>query len=176
MEIITGERTALSGIIIGAADATETDELDFDLAATQGIVINAIENILTTDSVAADRAMIIQAFLSLDADDNDVPWTASELTDFTDVDSAYIFMNMIKIASRVDDGAGGGANSDSYGPVNRVNWYGLPFDLRPKAINNPIHGVRLNAAVSCTSLLIVRYHIVNFSTSELGILHAYRRF
>lgn len=175
MQAITGERVAYSQIVTAGNGTLETDEIDFDLSANQGIVINTIEHQGRWTPTAADEIELwFGAGLSLDKDETAFP-TSLFTADCTHMDSAFVMIRMMQGSDTADDAAGAQAHSVTSFKREVWDWRMANFVERPKAINNLIHMADDNNAVF-VSLITVRYHIVNFSLQELGILNAYRRF
>lgn len=172
---ITGERIAYSQVVTAGDGTLETDEIDFDLSANQGVLINTIEHMGRWTPTAADEVELwFGAGLSLDKDETAFP-TGMFTTDLTEVDSAFICIRMMQGSDTADDAAGAQAHSITSFAKELWDWRMMSPNERPKAINNLIHLADDNSAVF-VSLFVVRYHIVNFSIQELGILNAYRRF
>lgn len=175
MQAITGERVAYSQIVTAGNGTLETDELDFDLSANQGIVVNYVEHMGRWTPTAADEIELwFLAGLSLDKDETAFV-SGMGTADLTDVDSPFVCLRMMQGSDTADDAAGAQAHSITSFGREVWDFRMLNFVERPKCINNLIHLADDNSAVF-VSLFVVRYHIVNFSLQELGILNAYRRF
>ena len=172
MRIITPERVALSAITYGAG-TDEIDILDFDFGADEGLIINAVEGLLSTAGTFADVQVAIAQELNLDSDIAAGEHWAK--TDRTVIDSPIVFWHRMDVTTGIDDGAGGGVVAVSSGH-KEIDFRLLSPEMRPKTIDNPVHVVDAGATATGSSLILVRYQLVQFSLSELGILNAFRRF
>ena len=118
MRIITPERVALSAITYGAG-TDEIDILDFDFGADEGLIINAVEGLLSTAGTFADVQVAIAQELNLDSDIAAGEHWAK--TDRTVIDSPIVFWHRMDVTTGIDDGAGGGVVAVSSGH-KEIDW------------------------------------------------------
>lgn len=160
----------------GDSDATETRELDFNLARRSGVVINRIvgQMFLHVDTLTGNEASgeICQE-VDVDPDNVTIEFAGVLRVDDVVIDSSRVF-RQIEHNDR-DTATGGG--SQGCNPQLIKDWTNLPMNERPISITNIRHHVKAAAAISNLYHVEVNidYIIVELTLEELGIINASRR-
>jgi len=175
-KILTGPRMAKSTVSVGAISTTETDEVDFELGADQGIELLGFKHILSDQDSTLGTAGPLhgQAQVSLHAETQSLEDPNLDADD-TVRDSEIVDAAVAIIDQSDDSGAAqGGMTVDR--PMTSSGWMWYPSDVRPIFVVNLTHRVETDGvmtSVNSTYLLLYRY--VRLSAAELGNFLALRR-
>jgi len=171
--IISGPRRARSFVTPNGA-AVVTRVLDFNFAANQGIEITAVLGIVSsadTTPAASDTVPVhIRAAQSLHLEEGtieNVPISGAE--DADEIDTEIFFMQEAGGQFQVPATAGGGG-----GNAGTNNLYVAYRDPILVARNITHRGEAIVAGQDCLASVLIFYHYVVFTTSELGVILARR--
>ena len=173
--IVSGQRIARSFLSPTGAANEVTQELDFQLGARDGIRINAVlgyghfhdDSPATSDTVPAQSTATQTLHLETGATE-DLPDVAAE--DGFDIDTEIFYAQMYGQVIQVPATAGGGGGALTVTPNGLVT-FPIPID----SPRNIIHkAVTVGADQDLEAGVLIYYHFVEFSTSELGVILARR--
>lgn len=171
---ISGVRIATSFITHEGGATPSTQEIDFDMGPNEAIEIFGVQGIQSshatlTMSTTPDVHSSVQT-LHLEDDNPRDPGHQIADTDAVFLDDEIIYMQAWELVE-FDDGATGGAFSQSIHPVDLVQ-YPQPIITA----QNPTHAIVSDGAdTDCAGTLLIHYRYVRLTQQELAFAIARRR-
>lgn len=156
-----------------AALATDSRELDFNLARRSGVVVNRVDSqIAIWPDTTSGLEVLGVGMQELDLDPDNEALQFSDQEEDIRVDSSRVLRHYM--SAKFDTAAGLAHPTHTW---MHKDWHHVPPNERPVSITNLRHHFGTECTVSCQFHveLHVDYFIVELSLLEIGILNAGRR-